>query len=99
MRKGKIPQYSLPFIGKLQQYLAAVHAVPTFNIASGSQPIDQLYGAMMLNLKTFCHFADARPYVFWQTFYGQHKLMLARLDVGCTSGSLAEVQKPPDLMP
>ena len=99
MRKGKLPQYPLTLIRKLQQNLTTIQAMCALNIASSSQAIDQLYSAMMLNLKSFRQFADAWPDAFRQPFHGQHKLVLAWLNAGRPGRSLAEVQKPPDLMP
>src|SRR6185437_16206608 len=72
--------------------------MPALNIASGSQTVHQLHRAMMLNLKAFRQLTNARPDAFRQPFYSQHKLVLARLNVGCTGHSFAEMQKPPDLM-
>jgi hypothetical protein len=99
MMEGELTQYPLPFGSKHQEDFSPVlTAAPAPHIAARGQPIRQLHRAVMLNLQTLGQFADSWPDAFWQSFHGQHQLMLPRFQASSPGGLLTEVQKTTDLV-
>jgi hypothetical protein len=60
------------------------------------ETVDQLDGAVMLNLQALGQLADGRPVSFGQAFDSQQKLVLLRLDPVRLGGVAAELQEAPD---
>jgi hypothetical protein len=62
------------------------------------QTIYEFYGTVGTNLHAIRQRADVRPHVYRQTFQGQQKLMLPRLEASLACGLLAEMQEAANLV-
>jgi hypothetical protein len=100
MMERELPQDLLSRGCQEEQDFAPVFAIALpLDITLGSQPVHELYGAMVLNLQSFGQFSDTRPHASGQAFQSQHELMLAGLQSRLARRSFAEAKKAPYLMP
>lgn len=96
----QITQDPLAFGREPDQYLAAVLASGFSNNSSGPlQPVDQIYGAVMLDLQAIREFADSGDFFSGQTLDRQEQLMLLWLDAMGARGVLTKTQEAPHLVP
>jgi hypothetical protein len=63
------------------------------------QPINKLYSAVMLDLKTFREICDSRRLPWIRAFHRQHELVMLRFEPDISGSRFAEVKKPPNLVP
>jgi len=86
-------------MGELDEDLPAIIGCPqTGKEAPVDQPIDQLNGAVMLELHSFCQDTNGRLEAARETSHRQEELVLLRLDTGFSSGVFAETQEAADLV-
>jgi hypothetical protein len=93
----ELPQERLAPLRKADENFTPVLAI----VLPACQPslcetVDQLDGAVMLNLEALGQFADSRPAPFRQALDCQQKLVLLRLDPVRLGGVGAELQEAPD---
>jgi hypothetical protein len=97
--KRKFTQDPFALGGESEQDLPAVLATaPTANVAVGGQAIDQLDGAVVLNLQPLGNFPNAGPGILRTSFDGQHHLVLAGFQASAARCLLAEMQETTNLM-
>src|ERR1051325_1873953 len=93
----KPPKQALALRSQVYEHLAAVILVMLAAYqGSRGQPVQQLDGAVMKNLKALCKFADGRTLTVGKAFDGEHKLMLLRLQAMGPGGLRAELQEFPN---
>lgn len=99
MMEGKRFQKLFAVAGQLDQNLTPiVRRAQTAEKAAFNQTIDELNGAVMLQLHPFGQHADVWFQVFWKTADREQKLVLLRFDPRLASRVLAETQKSTDLI-
>lgn len=99
MVQGKGSQESLAFGQKRDEYLAPVLLGPASSDQTGAlQAIDQLDGAVMLQLHLLRESANSGAQVRWKSLDGKEKLVLLGLKSGIARGHFAEMQEAPDLI-
>jgi hypothetical protein len=82
-----------------QDFAPVVLAVAAQNSATFDQTIDQFHCAVMAETQTFRQSFDCRTSASRQTFQGQQKLVLLRLNAVQARRLFAELQKLADMMP
>ena len=97
--EGKCFEELFAIMGELDEDLPAIIGCPQAGKkASVDQPIDQLNGAVMLELHAFRQNPNSRLEPAGETSYRQEELVLLRLDTGFSSGLFAETQEAADLV-
>lgn len=94
MRKRDLAKNFLPASGEPQQDLAPIFAAArSFQKAVGFQAINELDGAVVLDLQAFGEDADGGVVGSGQSFDGEERLILLRLNSGGAGGLLAQILK------
>lgn len=98
MRSRELRQFGFAARGDGDQHLAAVGlGARAPNVSAPRQPIDELYGGVVLNLKSLGEYAD-HGFAIGLGAQGEEKLVLLGFDIGSARGLLAEVQEAADVV-